>query len=44
MDVPADAVECEDLEWVVVAGDPEKFFHVGAKLPLQEKVSLLEFL
>ena len=42
--MPANGVECEDLEKVVVAGDPEKFFQVGAKLPLQEKVSLLEFL
>ena len=44
MDVPADEVECEDLERVIVAGDPEKFFQVGAKLPLQEKKRLLEFL
>ena len=44
MDVPADGVECEDLEKVIVAGDPEKFFQVGAKLPLQEKARLLEFL
>ena len=40
----ANGVECEDLEKVVVADDPEKFFQVGAKLPLQEKASLLEFL
>ena len=37
-------MECEDLEKVIVADDPEKFFRVGAKLPLQEKASLLEFL
>ena len=43
MDVPAGGVECEDLERVIVAGDPEKFFQVGAKLPLQE-ARLLEFL
>ena len=44
MDVPADGVKCEDLERVIVADDPEKFFQVRAKLPLQEKASLLEFL
>ena len=44
MDVPADEVECEDLEKVTVADDPEKFFQVGAKLPLQEKERLLDFL
>ena len=33
-DVPANGVECEDLERVVVADDAEKFFQVGAKLPL----------
>ena len=44
MDLPVDEVECEDLERVTVAGDPEKFFEVGAKLPLQEKERLLEFL
>ena len=44
LEIPADEVECEDLERVTVAGDPEKFFQVGAKLPLQEKERLLEFL
>ena len=44
MDVPADEVKCENLERVIVADDPEKFFKVGAKLPLQEKERLLEFL
>ena len=44
MDVPADEVECEDLERVIVASDLEIFFQVGAKLPLQEKERLLEFL
>ena len=44
MDVPTDGAECEGLERVTVAGDPEKFFQVGAKLPLQEKERLLEFL
>ena len=44
MDVPANGVECEDLEKAVVANDPEKFFRVRAKLPLQEKANLLEFL
>ena len=34
----------EDLEEVVIGGDPEKFFRVGAQLPLQEKEELIEFL
>ena len=42
--MPANGVEYEDLERVVVAGDLEKFFQVGVKLPLQEKASLLDFL
>lgn len=44
MNVPADEVKCEDLERVIVDDDPEKFFQVGAKLPLQENERLLEFL
>ncbi|XP_030930684.1 uncharacterized protein LOC115956448 [Quercus lobata] len=40
----ADEVDCEDLKRVTVADDLEKFFQIGAKLPLQEKESLLEFL
>ena len=36
--------KCEDLERVIVGNDPEKFFQVGAKLPLQEKEQLVEFL
>ena len=32
------------MERVIVADDPERFFQVGAKLPLQEKERLLEFL
>ncbi|XP_030970621.1 uncharacterized protein LOC115991003 [Quercus lobata] len=40
----ADEVKCEDLERVIVADNPERFFQVGAKLPLQEKERLLEFL
>ena len=44
MDVLADEVKCEDLERVIVADDLERFFQIGAKLPLQEKEGLLEFL
>ena len=36
--------KCEDLETVVVGDDLEKFFQVGAQLPLQEKEELIEFL
>ena len=41
---PAEEVKCEDLEKIVVGDDPEKFFHVGAQLPPQEKEELIEFL
>ena len=40
----ADKVKCEDMGRVTVTDDSEKFFQVGAKLPLQEKERLLEFL
>ena len=40
----AEEAKCEDLEEVVIGGDPEKFFRVGAQLPLQEKEDLIEFL
>ena len=40
----ADEAKCEDLERVIVGDDPEKFFQVGAKLPLQEREQLVEFL
>ena len=43
-DTAADEAKCEDLEEVVIGGDPEKFFRVGAQLPLQEKEELIEFL
>ena len=42
--MPVDEVKCEELERIVIADDPEKFFQVGAKLPSQEKEILLEFL
>ena len=29
---------------MVIGGDPEKFFRVGAQLPFQEKEELIEFL
>ena len=34
---PADEVKCEDLEKVVIGGDLEKFFQIGAQMPLLEK-------
>ena len=37
-------VKCEDLERVVVGDDLERFFQVGAQLPLFEKEQLMEFL
>ena len=35
---PVDEAKCEDLERVIVGDDLEKFYEVGAKLPLQEHV------
>ena len=37
-------MKCEDLERVVVGDDPERFFQVGAQLPILEKEQLVEFL
>ena len=33
LEIAAEEAKCEDLERVVVGGDAEKFFQVGAKLP-----------
>ena len=41
---PADEVKCEDLEKVGVGDIPEKFFQVGAQMPLLEKEQLIDFL
>ena len=37
-------MKCEDLEKVVIEDDPERFFQVGAQLPLLEKEQSAEFL
>ena len=37
-------MKCEDLDKVVIRDDPERFFQVGAQLPLQEKEQLVEVL
>ena len=36
--------KCERLEEIVIDGDLENFFHVGAQLPPREKEELLAFL
>nr|XP_023906298.1 uncharacterized protein LOC112018021 [Quercus suber] len=41
---PAGEAECENLEKVSVGDDLDKFFQVGAQLPLLEKEQLIEFL
>ena len=41
---PVDEAKCEDLKKVIVGDDPEKFFQVGAQLPLQVREQLVEFL
>ena len=40
---PADEVKCEDLEKVAIGDNPEKFFQVGAQMPLLEKEQLSIF-
>ena len=35
-------MKCEDLDKVVIGDDLERFFQVGAQLPLQEKEQLAE--
>ena len=37
-------MKCEDLEKVGVGDIPEKFFQVGAQMPLLEKEQLIDFL
>ena len=37
-------MKCEDLDKVIIGDDRERFFQVGAQLPLQEKEELLELL
>ena len=44
VDGPAEEEKCEDLEKIVMGGDPEKFFQVKAQLPPQDKEELIEFL
>ena len=44
LETAAEEAKCEDLERVVIGGDAEKFFQVGAMLPPQEKEELVEFL
>ena len=44
MDAELKEVKCEKIEEIVIEGDPEKFFHVEAQLPPQEKEELIMFL
>ena len=44
MDAKSEGVKCEKLEEIVIDGDPEKFFQVGAQLPPREKEELIIFL
>ena len=37
-------MKCEDLDKVVIGDDPERFFQVGAQLPLQEREQLVKLL
>ena len=42
--MPRGGGECEKLEEIIIDGDLEKFFQVGAQLPPQEKEKLIAFL
>ena len=44
LDIAAERTKCKDLEKVVIEGDSEKFFQIGAQLPPQEKEELVKFL
>ena len=37
-------MKCEDLDKVIIGDDPERFFQIGAQLPLQEREQLVELL
>ena len=37
-------MKCEDLDKVIIGDDPERFFQVGAQLPLQEREQLVKLL
>ena len=37
-------MNCEGLERVIIGDDPERFFQVGDRLPLQEKEELVKLL
>ena len=37
-------MKCEDLDKVIIEDDLERFFQVGAQLPLQEREQLVELL
>ena len=37
-------MKCEDLDKVIIGDDLERFFQVGARLPLQKKEELVELL
>ena len=37
-------MKCEDLDKVIIGDDQERFFQVGAQLPLQEREQLVELL
>ena len=40
----SEVVKCEKLEEIIIDGDLEKFFQVGAQLPPKEKEKLIMFL
>ena len=44
LDTAVEGAKCKDLEKVVIGGDSEKFFQIGAQLPPQENEQLIEFL
>ena len=37
-------MKCKDLERVVIGDDPERFFQIGAQIPLLKKEQLVNLL
>ena len=44
LDTVLEGAKCDKLEEIVIDGDPENFFQIGALLPPQEKEELVLFL
>ena len=43
LDTAVEGAKCKDLKKMVIEGDSEKFFQIGAQLPPHEKEELVKF-